>query len=736
LENTHQLYIKFRNHKRIREILKKGFLGYEFEHLNGFSVIGKSVVITLLLCTLFSTCIHVSYADSFYPSGDSMNCEFAHSSTISIGSLPQNSDTADSIQFDSSKIKGELPGYIQSHSMLNIAELRYPNARRYLGVADRISVPPRTNIEFGFFYFNYSNHAIFTAEKRMFLNSPQGNLTNLLTHTGYNAFLTFNLAGNILRRDGFTVSNNSTATLPVSSWSNPPKGSLLASNIVADPLDIQLQEVKYHFSDLKELVLDYAISVRNISVYQLNNIEFKYSYNGTNHIETKNYTPLETYEYKFSINIGRQYAKTISLGYFTLTNPNSQTECAVSGVPMGVISSNPNSRMTFIARNDSNSPTGWFAFQEDFAFQPEGAAMCIERIPYKRNSLNMSVELQYDLTGNLALSSKNISNVKELNLTCENEWKSRVEIRNNSMKISDLQIKLSYNSVHASPLLVCGGIIVAPSENSIGSIVWDLSSFDYSDIMQCDIEWKYTGSEGTITYNLKACSAANIFNSSDGCVDLDSAVVNINNSSCISFVKPQSDVVIKVSESLDVQIGIDNNSGKSNIVLFETTNSNPGSLDIELKDPQSGNVFDIPSGVSNIVLEAHSIDYATTNPENYEVCLIMSLNNVQLDSTCFNVKVLPDPKVDPYLVIPVLDLPIVFSDISIPPIFEVIPESISSSVESISAEYLQLAEDVKKKSSEVLSYTGNSMLSYILIGSVCITLISTLYFRVKLKGEN
>lgn len=96
-----------------------------------------------------------AFADGFYPGADTEGCSMASVMAI------QYADLGDaSLFWDQGLVQGESSPWIQGSEFKTIASPWYPNASRYNNVADYVSVPPRTIVDFGIFFWNHSGHTI------------------------------------------------------------------------------------------------------------------------------------------------------------------------------------------------------------------------------------------------------------------------------------------------------------------------------------------------------------------------------------------------------------------------------------------------------------------------------------------------------------------------------------------------------------------------------------------------
>lgn len=117
-----------------------------------------SIGIFLSTFSLFSA--QSVLADSFYPDGNVDDCNFAIATSVSYKSLPNNCSTNSCLAFNNGDVYGESGSYPENHVFTNVADITYPDAHRYRGVADRIGVPPNTQVDVGFFVYNYAGHSI------------------------------------------------------------------------------------------------------------------------------------------------------------------------------------------------------------------------------------------------------------------------------------------------------------------------------------------------------------------------------------------------------------------------------------------------------------------------------------------------------------------------------------------------------------------------------------------------
>jgi hypothetical protein len=214
--------------------------------------------------------------------------------------------------------------------------------------------------------------------------------------------------------------------------------------------------------------------------------------------------------------------------------------------------------MLFIYRGDVGAPQNWLGIQEDFTFQPEGQAMCIERISYKYTSELMQISVLSKTSGEIKLSSNSQLNASNLQFKCENTFTSKIEIRNESLKIPFATIELSFNPNSVLPTLSCDGELSADGTK----IIWQINNLNYGDFWNCNLEWSLINN----SQNIEVMSLQICYTDSN-CNEISTGLFYLTNDSCID-VNSQKEIVLLPGETGNINFDIVNNSIESQVIQY------------------------------------------------------------------------------------------------------------------------------------------------------------------------
>lgn len=638
---------------KIKRICKFGFLGNSnLKKKNEHIFLGKSFIgaILIILCIVsgFFLSKQIVSADNFYPSGDSYNCQFAQGTSMSISSLPND------IYYDNTQIRGLYSADITNFTMHNIANLSWPNAHRYSGVGDNLSLPPNSKFDVNYYYYNYAGHDVFLSDSYLFFSGSNGDLTKLINSENGSEILDqqidFNLWGSNILKSGRAVSKSLNLNVENSNWNNAPRNINLFTFSIKDPVLISNPQVNYRFNSNAELIVELSIHVENISEYNLDNLELSYVYDRFNVHEMLSLAPKQSKTIVLTLNYGRQALSNITFSNIQFYNRTTQKECILQGVALGFISSNPDTRMLFTKRNDHNSPVGWSGIQEDFAFSPEGEKYCITRIPYRKAISVDKISIPEDVTFLSTLSSNTIANSNDLDLTCESNFKSKLSIRNNSVYVSKSTLEVFYNSSETLPIDTCNGIIIEEVINISGVIYdkklrWNIDELNNSELWDCELTWKILAYEiNSMTKLTNSFSIYNRFCTENGNCREITNIINIDSTDCLEVYPENSVYVAFPNSEIIVNIFLNNN-----IESDYSVSSYCYSTDVlNRKDCISGSL-NIPQGVLNI-------DHLQTVGSNLaneilieEICFEFYLGEQRYKEFCINISILPQPNINGFI---------------------------------------------------------------------------------------
>jgi len=206
-------------------------------------------------------------ADSFYPSNDALNCNFAMATSVSYRSLPSNSTSAGGMSYNSGQVYGASGNYPETHRITDVADITFPDAHRYRGTADRVAVPPNTRIDVGFYVHNYSGHTITAHNGHLFVSRANTDLGDWgrLGAGGSYANVNHIYAGENRTRSGRRIQTGNIGTYPANPISNTPLGRTIYSFTTIQPMQIQSRTASPEFLGGGNLRIRYDLTVRNTS---------------------------------------------------------------------------------------------------------------------------------------------------------------------------------------------------------------------------------------------------------------------------------------------------------------------------------------------------------------------------------------------------------------------------------------------------------------------------------------
>lgn len=387
-------------------------------------------------------------ADSFYPHGDARDCGFAQAVSVSYSNLPDRGTGDGDMWYDLADLSGETDGYIHRSDFFDVGEVRYPNARRYNGVADSVSVPPSTDIDFGLYIFNFSGHRIRLDESYLFLSrasTSNGDLTRLGA-TGTWGSRGFKYYDRILSRTGYYRTISSVGSWDNSSWSNPPRGIEIYSFKTIQPITMENYRVTHSFGDDGELLIGVSFWLENTSDYQLSNISVNHNLPLNNSFSRNyNFFPGQRKFVKYSANLGLNYPLSFKVEPVVVSDPNRYKESVSVGAGSSV-NFNPETRTLISRRGDSGAPGNWWANQPDFSPVPGGDFIEVELIPYEFRSDSVNIDLKPELSIEKFISDSDEEMVKTSNSQPGEILTYAINVRNTGARVENVVLKDIYDT--------------------------------------------------------------------------------------------------------------------------------------------------------------------------------------------------------------------------------------------------------------------------------------------------
>ncbi len=354
------------------------------------------------------------YADPFYPSGDAQNCNYAQATSVSYRSLPTNCTGANCVSYNNSHVFGESGNYPANHNFHDVADVTYPDAHRYRGVADRVGVPPNTRIDVGYYIHNYSGHTITAASAHLFVSrhdTANGDWGKLGAG-GSVGSISYLYINQWRTRYGRYINLGNIGTYPPNPLSNPPNGRTVYSFTTIQPIQIQSRTATPEFMGGGNLRIRYDLTVRNVSSYNLPNIRVIDNLpSGETFDQTRTFSPNQTRTFTYYANMGTTYPTNITNSPARISDPNRhKEEGAIAS--NNIADPNPEARTIIVNRTDVGAPSGWTGRQPDFVASPGGDYYFVELIPYTVHSDNTSVRVPPNITVEKVVSDNDETRVE------------------------------------------------------------------------------------------------------------------------------------------------------------------------------------------------------------------------------------------------------------------------------------------------------------------------------------
>lgn len=409
-------------------------------------------------------------ADSFYPSNDALNCNFAMATSVSYRSLPSNSTSAGGMSYNSGQVYGASGNYPETHRITDVADITFPDAHRYRGTADRVAVPPNTRIDVGFYVHNYSGHTITAHNGHLFVSRANTDLGDWgrLGAGGSYANVNHIYAGENRTRSGRRIQTGNIGTYPANPISNPPLGRTIYSFTTIQPMQIQSRTASPEFLGGGNLRIRYDLTVRNTSQYNLSNIRIIDDLpSGETFDQTENFNSGQTRTFTYYANMGSSYSTNITNSPARVQDPNRHKEEAAIA-SNSLLSSNPESRTLIVDRDDAGAPSGWTGRQPDFSAYPNGDYFYIELLPYTIRSGNTTTNVPPNISVEKVVSDDDETRVENNDARPDQEITYDITVRNTGGNATGVTLVDDYEENYINILDADGG-----NDNG-DTITWDI----------------------------------------------------------------------------------------------------------------------------------------------------------------------------------------------------------------------------------------------------------------------
>ncbi len=295
------------------------------------------------------------YADNFDGTLDTSDNQYVQTIAFAVSDYP----TIKNILYEKNTFIAEDTDLILVDGQIE-SFIDFDGTRRIPMVADSVSAPPGTQVDVVYLYKNSTGHGIEISKVDWVLSrniKENGSLIDILEISGY-------AEGNL----GYKYSNQNLIKSGIykeyvgkGMVSDGGTGAyILESVTVKNPLNVD--DTKVVLND--EGGVDFEIYIQNMSKEFLNDLKFEYG----------------PHEEVFSLGAGEEYVVKFStldipltLGTFSVYNPNIKETCAVSGSPYYTYTQTD--AIPVLAHRGADIVPG-------ATVQPVRESFCIKRIPY------------------------------------------------------------------------------------------------------------------------------------------------------------------------------------------------------------------------------------------------------------------------------------------------------------------------------------------------------------------
>lgn len=570
-------------------------------------------------------------ADNFYPTGDVSNCDFATATSLSYFMLPQNCSTAGCLSFNNSDVYGSNGYFPETHKITDVAYLLYPNAHRVRGIVDSVAVPPNTKVDVGLYVHNYSGHTVSVPSAYLFVSratTSNGDWSRLgaggtVGSINYRYFNTNQI------RSGRYVLTNNLGTYQPNSHATVPLGRTAYSFITIQPIQILSRTATPEFSNNGNLRIKYDTVIRNISEYNLSDIQIIDNLpSGEIFDQTVAFSSGQMRTFTYFANLGTIYPNNIINSPLRIIDPNRHRE--YSAVANGN-SFDPETKTILVNRTDFGTPIDWMGRQPDFSATPIGDYYYVELIPYSVYSDETVTNVYPDLIMDFTVSDYDEVNVKnniiDTGYEDENERKVKYYIETNNS--GNAPANNVYISIDITEIFEFTEITEISNEGNqlsknmpdgttVHYVVWVVDTIMPNEKYELYFEVIYD-------MNISDRSVFNI-QSSVGCSGVDTITSNVTTTNLVPIL-----IISIVNITEDVVIPNDT-------ITYELSFSNLGSdnaYEVEISTHLSPFVIPIHNSDASFVYDAdkHSLiwnfEILKTNDENslsFDVQTISPLN--------------------------------------------------------------------------------------------------------------
>ena len=283
-------------------------------------------------------------------------------STISLSYQPIEKEE---LIFNEFEIVGEITEDVVRENTMDLLTTDGYRQRIY-NKFERVSVPPFTKIDIGYYWYNNTPEIVNVEKVRIPLSREiqyRGDVTKLLYDIGFKEGVT---CTNVICRGGKYVEFDGPGLISSNMYQNARKGIVLGTLTVKPSVEIS----KYEITDLGGKYFKLKIYVRNNTEEYLKNIWINYKGNVSKIIELQSYEEQVLEVYK-ECEYNEEY---INCGKIRIYDNNTRAHCWVYGSSWDNYL-RPDSISLFNRIDDE-----WVLGAQT---KPEVESFCIQRIPYR-----------------------------------------------------------------------------------------------------------------------------------------------------------------------------------------------------------------------------------------------------------------------------------------------------------------------------------------------------------------
>lgn len=434
------------------------------------------LLIVLQYFTPFLGFIQPVKADEFYNTGGNVwECNAA-----SVVGVQYNSIGGNGVQWNAGQVSGVSGSWIQNRSLLDVADITYPDAHKYPGMADEVAVPPNTRVEFGYWVYDYTWHDVFVDRLEFFVSRPNpadGDLTRL--GSGSDGYANINANG-LGTRGGKRIIANRDEWYGVRSAGG---GRVFYSFDTIQPIQAQSFTASPTWSG-QNLTVTYTLVVRNVSTYNVGNIRIRdVMPSGAVYDQTHSFNAGQTRTFTWSENWGTTYPETITNDGVRIWDNNTYSESPTQTRSSINDWGNPADRPAAMFRSDSNAPSGWSANQPVWG-QTERPPITVRIIPYWFDYGTSNLNLPPNVVTTKTVTDSDETNVENNSAGNREDLTYTVEVRNIGGRTTDVDVTDDYDQNFINILDADGG-----NDNG-DTITWNIPELEHNQTVTYTVQAK------------------------------------------------------------------------------------------------------------------------------------------------------------------------------------------------------------------------------------------------------